>query len=72
MKREDQILIELLADFVNGQSPGASGGFAEYGRSLERIQYLLHQFLENAEEPAVRKLQESHMANVPRYCWKKR
>lgn len=23
MKREDQILIDLLADFVNGQSPGA-------------------------------------------------
>ena len=72
MKREDQILIDLLADFVNGQSPGAlpevSLG-ALYQTACKHnvtgiVAELLHPFLENAEEPAVRKLQESHMATV--------
>ena len=72
MKREDQILIDLLADFVNGQSPGALPEVsldALYQTACKHnvtgiVAELLHPFLENAEEPAVRKLQESHMATV--------
>ena len=69
MKREDQILIDLLADFVNGQSPGALPEVsldALYQTACKHnvtgiVAELLHPFLENAEEPAVRKLQESRM-----------
>ena len=72
MKREDQILIDLLADFVNGQSPGALPEVsldALYQTACKHnvtgvVAEMLHPFLENAEEPAVRKLQESHMATV--------
>ena len=57
---------------MNGQSPGALPEVsldALYQTACKHnvtgyVAEMLHPFLENAEEPAVRKLQESHMATV--------